>query len=356
MVQDKLIQTAEQLSVFPQCVMVWDRSLCCKAVNKNTPYNLFGLESEFIKHQFFSDLPIGDAARKRIRKAFDTARATGRTTELLQSLYINNQKTEVETSFVPQFEDGSFTGVMTVCHCSNGLKELRSRTENLIRATAHDLRTPLNNLKNLSKLMQAATNDEMRQSVGKRMNETVSVMNELLEGLMEMADLRNNDSDTIEVINIHSAIEEVINVFSDEFKTIGATVSKNIRVSELSFSKGYFRSILFNLISNAVKYRSDDRTLNIRIETFPAPNGLWLELSDNGMGIDLAESGNELFKPFVRLTDKAEGRGIGLSLVKGFVESVGGEITVVSEPGAGTSFRILLPAQHSRMRQYVLFD
>lgn len=336
--------------------MVWDRSLCCKTVNKNTPYNLFGIESGFINHQFFSDLPIGEAMRKRVRKAFDTARATGRTTELLQSLYINNQKTEVETAFIPQFDTGAFAGMITVCHCSNGLKELRSRTENLIRATAHDLRTPLNNLKNLSKLMQAATHEEMRLSVGKRMNETLSMMNELLEGLMEMADLRSSDSDTIEVIDIHTAIEEVINVFSDEFTTIGATVSKNIRTGELSFSKGYFRSILFNLISNAVKYRSDDRALHIRIETYPAPNGLWLELSDNGIGIDLAVSGDELFKPFVRLTDQAEGHGIGLSLVKGFVESVGGEITVVSEPGAGTSFRILLPAQQSRMRQYVLFD
>ena len=352
----ELIENIKLLAPLPQCIMVWDRSLCCKSVSKNTAYNLFALESGFIEHQFFSDLPIRAETRLRIRKAFDTARASGRKTELLQSVFINNQRTDVETAFIPQFENGSFVGVITVCHSSNVLRELKHRTETLVRATAHDLRTPVNNIQNLCKLLTVASSDETRSSIVQRMNESVSILSELLESMMELAETRTDEPPQPEIINVNQAIDEVVNVFNDELSSIGAEVVRSIQVDSIEFSKGYFRSILFNLISNAVKYRSNDRKLRISIQTRPAQNGLWLEVTDNGIGIDLMGTGNDLFKPFTRLTTQAEGRGVGLSLVKSFVESTGGEITVVSEPGVGTSFRILLLSRTAPLHQYVLFE
>lgn len=351
-----LIENIKLLAPLPQCVMVWDQSLCCKSVSKNTAYNLFALQSGFIEHQFFSDLPISAATRIRIRKAFDTARASGRKTELLQSLFINNQRTEVETAFIPQFENGSFVGLITVCHSSNALKELKLRTETLVRATAHDLRTPVNNIQNLCKLLTVASSDETRSSIVQRMTESVGILSELLETMMELAETRSDVPPTPEIIDVNKAIDEVVNVFHDELSSIHAEVVRTINADTLEFSKGYFRSILFNLVSNAVKYRANSRKLRVTIQTHPAQNGLWLEVSDNGIGIDLVGAGSDLFKPFTRLTTQAEGRGVGLSLVKSFVESTGGEITVASEPGVGTSFRILLLSPASTQRQYVLFD
>lgn len=352
----ELTENIKLLAPLPQCIMVWDRSLCCKSISKSTVYNLFGLESRFVEHQFFGDLPISNDARLRIRKAFDTARASGRKTEILQSLFIHNVRTEVETSFIPQYEEGSFVGIITVCHSSNTLKELRTRTEALVQATAHDLRTPVNNLQNLCKLLNVASSEETRNSIVQRMTDSIAVLSDQLEGMMKLAETHSDEAPQVEDIDVNAAVEEVANVFHDELASIGGVLALNIKADRIAFAKGYFRSILFNLISNAIKYRSEERTLRISVQTQPAENGLWLEVSDNGIGIDLVGSGDRLFKPFTRLTKQGHGHGVGLSLVKSFVEGSGGEITVVSEPGSGTTFRVFLPSQSGSARQYMLFD
>lgn len=351
MLPSELKANIKLLAPLPQCIMLWDRSLCCKTVSKSTAHNLLGIESRFIEHQLFGDLPIRNEARSRIRKAFDTARDSGRKTEILQSLYINNVRTEVETAFIPQYEDGAFSGIITVCHSSAALKELKTRTETLVRATAHDLRTPVNNLLNLCKLLNVEASDDLRSSIVQRMTNAVSILSEQLEGMMVLAETRSDVAPVIERIDIAASIEEVNNIFHEELHVLGATLSTNLQATQLEFSKGYFRNILLNLIGNAIKYRSADRKLLITVQTHAASNGLWLEVSDNGIGIDLNGSGDLLFKPFTRLTNQGEGHGLGLSLVKSFVEDSGGEIHVFSEPGNGTTFRVLLPNQSVEVLQ-----
>jgi signal transduction histidine kinase len=68
-----------------------------------------------------------------------------------------------------------------------------------------------------------------------------------------------------------------------------------------------------------------------------------IKFIDNGCGIDLERHGDELFKPYKRFHIHIEGKGLGLFLVKSHVEALGGEISVVSKPGTGTTFTICLP-------------
>jgi signal transduction histidine kinase len=102
--------------------------------------------------------------------------------------------------------------------------------------------------------------------------------------------------------------------------------------------QGFIFSVLKNLISNAIKYRDDERALQIELESKRENDKVLVTVKDNGIGIDLKKYGDRLFKVFSRLTDRADGTGIGLYIVRNLVEGNGGSIKVESEPGKGTTF------------------
>ncbi|MFD2784767.1 PAS domain-containing sensor histidine kinase [Hymenobacter rubripertinctus] len=105
--------------------------------------------------------------------------------------------------------------------------------------------------------------------------------------------------------------------------------------------RAYFHSIFHNLVSNAIKYRSDERPLLIEVEaTTDADGATTIRVRDNGRGFDLAAAGDAVFQLYQRFHSDKKGRGIGLFLVKTHVESMGGRVSVESREGAGTQFML----------------
>lgn len=599
------VEDLRALSLIPQCIMLWDRSLCCIGINQRTVYNLFGLESGFVENQFFGDLPLSRDMRAAIRRSFDLARASGRKAELQQTLYIDNQRVELESIVQPMFEDEELTGFITICHRSQtarsqgeqvwsmvyarseelffcldpnghvlrgnhdfaglsaqewhgrklaevfnpadlpafeqgmrraldqgemmqfevvrrdtwfrvtltpwldgqrpsgvlvrlddvtrdrqrqlieegrhallndalsgveeavfllhvsgnivfrnrsamrllsemprtatelaahlkgrafhedgsevrepeslgvftvlkggsparerfilkkgaqlmtlessaralerggsagvytlwivrdvtdeaqtleGLREVNSRMDAFVRTAAHDLRTPVSNLHNLSTLLLRAETTEAKNALARRISESTNVLTQLLESLMQLAEVRAGEHTEGELFTVEPILDGVLTVLHDELLAAEAHVTKDLKVTEFHFYPGYFRSIVFNLVTNAVKYRSSDRPLELSIVTREAVNGMWLEVADNGIGIDLQNDQDDLFRPFRRLTSQSQGKGIGLSLVKLFVEQNGGEVVVESRPGHGSVFKLLIRTTQPDENQITLFD
>ena len=101
---------------------------------------------------------------------------------------------------------------------------------------------------------------------------------------------------------------------------------------------------MYNLIDNAVKYRAPDRPIEIRARTRRSPSGqVTIAIEDNGRGI--AESDRErVFELFRRSGEQdVSGEGIGLAYVRTLVRNLGGEITLKSQLGLGSTFTVLLP-------------
>ena len=111
---------------------------------------------------------------------------------------------------------------------------------------------------------------------------------------------------------------------------------------EICYVAPFMKSIMRNLLSNALKYRSNKRPLVIEVSTKPAGQLMLLEVKDNGIGLDLKRYGKKLFKPFERLTKQASGQGLGLHLVKTMVERNGGYIEVDGSEDMGMCFRLYL--------------
>ncbi|TDN40199.1 hypothetical protein A8B98_15045 [Hymenobacter sp. UV11] len=110
----------------------------------------------------------------------------------------------------------------------------------------------------------------------------------------------------------------------------------------LRLSVKNLRSIVFNLLSNALKYHAPDRLPVVHIRAYPTADAVLLTVQDNGLGLSTVQQ-SRLFTMFRRLHDHVEGSGVGLYMVKRIVENAGGTITVQSEPGVGSTFTVSLP-------------
>lgn len=116
-------------------------------------------------------------------------------------------------------------------------------------------------------------------------------------------------------------------------------------ISGWMYAEMYLQNIFSNLLINSLKYQYANRRPEIVIKAIKQANDVQLVFSDNGMGIDPDQYQKKLFMPFSQFSsDKQEGKGLGLYIVKSIIERNGGTICVDSQPGKGTVFTMLLRA------------
>jgi len=112
----------------------------------------------------------------------------------------------------------------------------------------------------------------------------------------------------------------------------------------VSFSPANLRSIVYTLLSNAVKFRAFDRPSQVQVRVRAAHAGPAVVLTVQGNGLGMSEvQQHQLFGLFQRLHTHVEGTGVGLYITKRLLENAGGTIAVQSEPGVGSTFRVTLP-------------
>jgi signal transduction histidine kinase len=146
----------------------------------------------------------------------------------------------------------------------------------------------------------------------------------------------------LEEVDILTLINEVKKDFS---KTL--LDSNDFKISlillawhQVHFSRFYLKSILNNLISNAIQYRRDGVSSYIHFETFIENDKKVLVIKDNGIGINLNRHGENVFKLYKRFHRNISGKGIGLFLVKSQLEALDATITIESKENIGTTFKI----------------
>ncbi|MCT8333939.1 PAS domain S-box protein [Leptospira sp. 85282-16] len=109
----------------------------------------------------------------------------------------------------------------------------------------------------------------------------------------------------------------------------------------------YLDSIVLNLITNALKYKSYERNSFLRITSIVKDKMIAIRFEDNGQGIDLKKHGDKLFGMYKTFHENKEARGVGLFISKNQVETMGGKIEVESNVGVGTKFTVLLPYEQN---------
>ncbi|MEO6845562.1 MAG: ATP-binding protein, partial [Ginsengibacter sp.] len=120
-------------------------------------------------------------------------------------------------------------------------------------------------------------------------------------------------------------------------------IISEINFSQITFSRRKLRTIIYNLINNAIKFKSEERQPKIVVSTNKEGDFIVISVKDNGIGI--AENNLEaIFSKYYRLENAIEGSGIGLYLVKEIVSNAGGKVLVKSQLDKGSEFQVFLKA------------
>lgn len=224
------------------------------------------------------------------------------------------------------------------------LQQQNDKIREFTYGVTHDLKSPVNNLVALIKMMHAGEPlDEKREQLVGMIEETGNNMRSNLDRLMKV--IRNYEESEEEqmIVNIPKLVADLEQNIHSLIKEGDAELVKRIDANEVKFNRHDLFSILYNLVTNAIKYQSPDRKVVITISSSLKGKFFLLEVADNGLGIDLQKDQAALFGKFQRIHQDAEGTGIGLHLTKKLIESHGGKIRVESEPGKGTRFTVTLP-------------
>ena len=142
--------------------------------------------------------------------------------------------------------------------------------------------------------------------------------------------------------SIKAVLKEILVENEVLVKSSNAIITFSLNTDTIQYSKQAFKSIMYNLIINSIKYRSADRLPMIEIISNynPVIEKYEISVKDNGLGIDLSLHRDKLFALFKRFHDHIEGSGIGLYIINKIVESKGGKIEVESTVNGGSIFKV----------------
>lgn len=215
-----------------------------------------------------------------------------------------------------------------------------------IANVSHELRTPLNAIIGYADLLQNNKLGELNEKQSKFVNNIQTSSLHLLGIINEILDISKIETNSVHLIkqsfNISIVLEEVLNILYPLFTQKNISVEKNITDFEIKADYQKIKQILFNLISNAIKFTKDKISINIDLDD---KNAI-ISIKDNGIGI--AKKNQKLiFKKFTQINDcsikKESSTGLGLTITKEFVKMHNGKITVKSELKKGATFTITLP-------------
>ncbi len=224
------------------------------------------------------------------------------------------------------------------------LEKSNEQLEGFAYMATHDLRAPVANLIALLNLFnKEKPEDEENKFIFGKVEESVKILNNTLGDLIDIVAVNKNKFDERVAINIEETLKDVMDSVKEDLNKSGISLSSDFsKCNEVSYPATQFRSILINMLTNAIKYRSPERKGIVKITSEREKDFVRLDFSDNGLGIDLIKHGSKLFQMNKRFHLGTEGKGVGLFIIKSQVEAMGGKVTVESEMGVRTTFRVYI--------------
>ncbi|MFD2245384.1 hybrid sensor histidine kinase/response regulator [Pontibacter ruber] len=226
-------------------------------------------------------------------------------------------------------------------------KELHELKSRFVTIASHEFRTPLSTVLSSASLIgkyKSAEDDDKRLKHVDRIKSAVSNLTSILNDFLSISRMEEgkiyNVPTTFDLVTFAEEVTDELQGFLKDgqqirYRHIGDQVTVNL-------DKQLLKNILFNLLSNSSKYSGEDKTISFTTEI--TEEIINITVQDEGIGIPKADQGH-LFSPFFRAQNvtNIQGTGLGLNIVKRYVEIMGGTISYQSELGEGTTFTITFP-------------
>ena len=232
----------------------------------------------------------------------------------------------------------------------NKVKQL----EELSYIIAHNLRGAAGNIKAISGAMVArnkggkfaAENPLSNAFTDKEAmafieESSISLMSSLTT-LMKITEIKLNNQIPYNICNVETIINDITSQLHTMIYEKNAVIKLDIQFQQISYPKAYLENVLYNLISNALKYTRNDVQPEILITTRMKDDKVQIIVKDNGLGIDMKKYKNQVFKLNNVFHKGFDSKGVGLYITKTQLESLGGSIDVVSNVNDGCEFTVTL--------------
>ena len=323
--------------------------------------NTYGYELKDLKGKYFGLLfTEEDQANKKPETELASTIRSGSGTDKNYIVHKNGDHiwTEGESVFVSDEKEGGFIikNVYSLNRQKMLQEELTKRNDQLTKGNndlntfvytaSHDLKAPINNIDALTTALYNSLIDESQKSpeviqIMNMIRESIETFKATINDLATIGREQEEDNENKDELRFSAIVDETkVNLNELITESEAVFIEDFANAPTLMFSKKNLRSILQNLISNAIKYRSPHRKPVIMISSEDRGEYILLKVADNGIGIR-EEDKDKLFAIYHRLNNKeVEGTGVGLNIVKRIIDNNEGRIEIESEPDKGSTFTI----------------
>lgn len=208
--------------------------------------------------------------------------------------------------------------------------------------TSHNLRAPLSNLLGLLTLIDfKSIEDPTLKEILEGFDTSTNSLNDTINDLLKILHIKETKGINQEKVPLLGLFEKVSAQVSNLIDEIEPEIEHNFGPTAIiSFNRAYLESIFLNLLTNAIKYRSDKRKLSLMLKMRESENKTIITFQDNGIGLDLEKCGSKVFGLYQRFHNHPDSKGLGLYLVKSQMEALGGNIEIESVVDEGTRFTL----------------
>lgn len=323
----------------------------------NTALKISGIKPEQVIGKQVQDIAVkNDLIRSLVQELFAETDTTG-TKQPPLKIYADNKESYFEKEIIPirivptGEKEEQLIGTVILLQNVTPYKELDYAKTNFIATVSHELKTPISSIKMSLQLLEnnqiGPLNEEQQHLVGSIKEDT----GRLLKITGELLNMTQVETGTIQMSVSPTAPKDIIdyaintNKAAADNKQIKLQTSIPADIPEVMADKDKTAWVLTNLVSNAIRYSYDNTT--VAIDVTQAGDQIRFSVTDTGQGI-APQYINKIFDRYFRIPgSKKEGTGLGLSISKEFIVAQGGDISVKSEFGAGSTFFFTLPVYHT---------
>jgi PAS domain S-box-containing protein len=232
-------------------------------------------------------------------------------------------------------------------------EDQNGRLLNFAHIVSHNLKSHTSNFSLILSLIEKQEAEIFKHPLVQLLTESNYKLNETIEHLNQVVQMNMNAEDQLSVINLKESIASAINVITakaiQENVAVFNFIENDILIQGIP---AYVDSIILNMLTNAIRYKSNQRNAFIKIKAFTNDKHAVLTIEDNGLGIDLKKHRNKIFGLYKTFHENKDSRGIGLFISKNQALSMHGDIEVESQPNEGSIFKIyFILAQQSLNQQ-----
>lgn len=244
-------------------------------------------------------------------------------------------------------------GVFALWRMISVVVHFAERRSNFVAAVSHELKTPLTAIRMYAEMLRDGyvLSEEKRAEYYETMAAESERLSRLIQNVLELSRLEKGARSGGEIVtgDVRPVLEEAVRVLERHARDRGFTVVLDLpdELPVVRYDRDGLLQVLINLVDNGIKFSKDADPREVVIQAVPRGGGLTLQIRDHGPGVPPRQL-SHIFQPFYRgereLTRRTKGTGIGLALVKGIVDGMGGSVSARNHPEGGFEVRVALVA------------